>query len=84
MYPLVHKYDQFGKKMDVPFSYDALRGVTLQTPYKDISHNFQITPMSDGKNVLSKTLILKNEVAETKASSIVQFMRHESAKLVSG
>ena len=70
--------------MDVPFSYEALRGVTLQTPFKDISHNFQITPMSDGKNLLSKTIILKNDVAETKASSIVQFMKHESAKLVSG
>ena len=26
------------------FSYDALRGITLQTPYKDICHNLQITP----------------------------------------
>ena len=70
--------------MDVPFSYEALRGITLQTPYKNISNNYQLTPMSDGKNLLSKTIILKSDVAETKASSIVQFMRHESAKLVSG
>ena len=70
--------------MDVPFSYEALRGVTLQTPFKDISHNFQITPMSDGKNLLSKTIILKSEEAEMKASTIIQFMKHESAKLVSG
>ena len=70
--------------MDVPFSYDALRGITLQTPYKDISHNFQITPMSDGKNLLSKTITLKSEQANTAASTIVQFMKYESAKLVSG
>ena len=66
------------------FSYDALRGIALQTPYKDISHNFQITPMSDGKALLSKTMILKSEQTETKASTIIQFMKHESAKLVSG
>ena len=70
--------------MDVPFSYEALRGVTLQTPFKDISHNFQITPMSDGKNILSKTTILKSEQADTTASTIIQFMKHESAKLISG
>ena len=64
------------------FSYDALRGIVLQTPYKDISHNFQITPMSDGKALLSKTLILKSEQATTKASTIIQFMKHESAKLI--
>ena len=68
--------------MDVPFSYDALRGITLQTPYKDISNNFQITPMSDGKNLLSKPTILKSEQADTTASTIIQFMKHESAKLI--
>ena len=70
--------------MDVPFSYEALRGITLQTPYKNISNNYQLTPMSDGKNLLSKTVILKSEEAEMKASTIIQFMKHESAKLVSG
>ena len=68
--------------MDVPFSYDALRGITLQTPYKDISNNFQITPMSDGKNLLSKTISLKSEQADTTASTIIQFMKQESAKLI--
>ena len=68
--------------MDVPFSYDALRGITLQTPYKDISNNFQITPMSDGKNLLSKTISLKSEQADTTALTIIQFMKHESAKLI--
>ena len=70
--------------MDVTFSYDALRGITLQTPYKDIAHNFQITPMSDGKNLLSKTIISKNDQANITTLTIVQFMKHESAKLVSG
>ena len=64
------------------FIYDTLCGIALQTPYKDISHNFQITPMSDGKALLSKTLILKSEQANTKALTIIQFMKHESAKLI--
>ena len=66
----------------MPFSYEALRGITLQTPYKDISHNFQIKPMSDGKNFLSKIVNLKNDQAKMKASTIIQFMKHESAKLI--
>ena len=64
------------------FNYDAIRGITLQTPYKDISNNFQITPLSDGKNLLSKPTILKSEQANTTASTIIQFMKHESAKLI--
>ena len=64
------------------FNYDAIREINLQMPKKDISHNFQITPMSDGKNLLSETTILKSEQADTTASTIIQFMKHESAKLI--